>query len=284
MTHLADTQEPTRVKPMQPALYQLTEHARETKNSVTITLAPLGDPVPQGMPGQFNMLWAWGLGEIPISISAVPSPDVIVHTIREVGAVSHALCAAKPGTAIGVRGPFGNTWPVDDARGHDVVIVAGGIGMAPLRPVIHAILADRSAFGDVTLVVGARHAKDLLFRGELDGWWRSQSIRVRTIVDESTPDWRGNVGIVTQELRRVTVDPERTVAMVCGPEIMMRFVANHLIDEGVDPERIAVSMERNMQCGIGQCGHCQLAGDFVCTDGPVYTWQSALPLMEVREL
>jgi len=282
--HEADGSSTSRPDPLRPLLYDVISNNRETSSSVTLTLAPREAPIRAALPGQFNMLWAWGVGEIPISVSALPESDLLVHTIREVGAVSRKLCAAQPGTVVGVRGPFGNCWPVDQAVGNDVVIVAGGVGLAPVRPVLHAILADRAAFGNVSLVVGARAAKDLLFRAELDDWWRRDDLEVRTIVDEPSADWNGNVGIVTQELRRIAIDPARTIAIACGPEIMMRFVAQHLVDKRMDPDRIAVSMERNMQCGIGQCGHCQLAGGFVCTDGPVFTWRAARPLMEVREL
>ena len=251
---------------------------------MTLTLVPTDAALAPAGAGQFNMLWMWGLGAAPISSSLIESPDVFVHTIRDVGAVTHALCAAQPGDVVGVRGPFGRGWDVEGARGKDVVIVAGGIGLAPVRPVIHAILADREAFGSVVLVVGARAAADLIFRAELDGWWQDRQIAVRTIVDQPGADWRGNVGIVTNELRRTNIDGGRTVAMVCGPEIMMRFVGAQLAGKGVDPARIAVSLERNMQCGVGHCGHCQLSGLFVCVDGPVVSWDVARPLLEVREL
>lgn len=271
---------------LEPCEYTVVGRVRETGSSVTLTLAPARTDrvVAAGQPGQFNMLWAFGVGEVPISLSAIDDSGQLVHTIRAVGPVSRKLCSARTGDTIGVRGPFGSMWPIGAARGHDVIIVGGGIGLAPVRPVIRAILADRSSYGEVTVVVGARKARDLLFRNELDRWWRDRAIRVRTIVDESSADWHGNIGVVTTELRRIGIDPTRTVAIACGPEIMMRYVAENLIDQGVDPDRIAVSMERNMQCGIGQCGHCQIQGCFVCTDGPVFSWRQVEPLMGVREL
>lgn len=269
---------------MRPVSYRVLGNDRETHDSVTLTMAPVEESLPNGLPGQFNMLWAWGLGEAPISFSRVTASDEVVHTIRDVGSVTHALCGLQPGDVLGARGPFGVGWPVDAARGKDVILVAGGIGLAPLRPVIHEVLADRESFGTVTLVVGARKVHELAFRSELDGWWTDRQIKVRTIVDEPCSHWDGSVGIVTHELRRVKVQREETVAMVCGPEVMMRFVGAALADSGVRPDRIAVSMERNMQCGIGQCGHCQLTGRFMCTDGPVLGWDIARPLMEVREL
>jgi len=269
---------------MRPVLYRVVSTVHETDVTVTMTLEAESEPVPAIAPGQFNMLWSWGVGEAPISASATTGEGVLVHTVRDVGGVTGALCAKERGDVVGIRGPFGRGWDVDSARDGDVVIVAGGIGLAPLRPVVHAALAERSAFRGVSLVVGARSAEELLFRSELDGWWREGAITVRTIVDRGSEDWQGNVGIVTNELPRVPIDPGRTVAMVCGPEVMMRFVALHLVERGVAAERIQVSLERNMQCAIAHCGHCQLAGSFVCTDGPVVTWDVAQPLLEVREL
>lgn len=271
---------------LEPVPYRVVERIRETRSAVTLTLAPTDQSrsvAPAG-PGQFNMLWAWGIGEVPISVSAINDDGMLVHTIRNVGPVSRRLCAAERGDEIGVRGPFGSAWPVDAARGRDVIIVGGGIGLAPVRPVIHAILRERDAFKSVNLIAGAKKARDLLFRRELDGWWRDDAMHVRTIVDEPTPDWNGNIGLVTKELQRVDVDPANTLAIACGPEIMMKFVAQMLLDQGLEPDDIFVSMERNMQCGVGQCGHCQIRGYFVCTDGPVFTWREVEPLMEVREL
>lgn len=271
---------------LEPCRYTVFGRVRETRSSVTLTLAPADADrvVAPGQPGQFNMLWAFGVGEVPISLSGADNSGLLVHTIRAVGPVSSKLCSARPGDTVGVRGPFGSTWPIAQALGQDVIVVGGGIGLAPVRPVIHAILADRSSYGEVTLVVGARKARDLLFRTELDRWWRERTIRVRTIVDEPTPDWKGNIGVVTKELSRIRLDPGRTIAIACGPEIMMKFVAHSLVDKGVDTDRIAVSMERNMQCGIGQCGHCQIRGYFACTDGPVFAWREVEPLIAVREL
>lgn len=288
----------SRFNPMKPVTYAVLSNERETHDTRTLTIAPAGgtqvpvaeppasplDQVSEAAPGQFNMLWAWGLGEAPVSFSAVPSSSQLVHTIRDVGSVTHGLCQLQPGDPVGVRGPFGVGWPVESARGLDVVLVAGGIGLAPLRPVVHHILANRATFGSVTLVVGARKAHDLVFRDELDSWRLGQHINVRVTVDHPCSHWSGSVGIVTQELRRVSVDGDNTAAMICGPEVMMRFVAADLVGHGVGPDRIAVSMERNMQCGVGICGHCQLGGSFLCTDGPVSTWRRARPLMEVREL
>jgi anaerobic sulfite reductase subunit B len=269
---------------MTPVLHRVVAVERETRETVTLTLAPAGDAIAVPAPGQFMMLWAWGAGEVPISVSAIPADGHLVHTIRDVAGVTRTLCAKQPRDLLGVRGPFGRGWDIDAARGHDLVLVAGGIGLAPLRPVIHRVLADRDAFGEVSLVVGARTQEELLFRGELDMWWRERRIIVRTIVDRISLGWTGNVGVVTAELQRLRIDPERTAAMVCGPEVMMRVVAQHLCDAGVPATDVQASIERNMQCAISVCGHCQLGPYFACTDGPVLRWDVAGPLITVREL
>ncbi|MBV8527640.1 MAG: FAD/NAD(P)-binding protein [Candidatus Dormibacteraeota bacterium] len=269
---------------MRPALYRVIEVGRETADAVTLVLQPAADGIASALPGEFNMLWASGVGEVPVSCSALSGMGLLVHTIRDVGRVTHALCSLTGGGVIGVRGPFGRGWDVGSARGKDVVIIAGGLGLAPLRPVVHAILGRRTDFGVVSLVVGARSAAELLFRAELDSWWHERRIAVRTIVDRPSSGWAGSVGIVTNELRRVTFDPGNSVAMVCGPEIMMRVVATRLTERGLPPTRTLLSLERNMQCGAGVCGHCQLGGAFVCVDGPVMTWDVVAPLLAVPEL
>lgn len=269
---------------MQPLLHRVVETRRESSDTMTLALEPLDGPVAPGAPGQFNMLWSWGAGEVPISSSAIPGAGVLVHTIRDVGSVTHALCNAGPGSVVGVRGPYGRGWDVDGARGRDLVIVAGGLGLAPLRPVVHAVLMERDAFGAVSLVAGARTAADLLFRREIDTWWQERRISVRTTVDRPSEDWYGTVGVVTAELPRVAFDPASTVVMVCGPEIMMRVVATRLVERGVPKQNVLLSLERTMHCGIGQCGHCQLAGSFVCADGPVMSWMLLEPLLAVPEL
>lgn len=287
MTAFADPYrpEPTTVRgSMTPVPHRVVDVAHETRETVTLTLEPVSDSVPTPLPGQFTMLWAWGAGEVPISVSALPGDGALVHTIRDVAGVTKTLCASQPGQVLGVRGPYGRGWDVEGARGHDVVLVAGGIGLAPLRPVVHAVLADRAAFGRVVLVVGARTEQELLFRGELDGWWQGRDIVVRTIVDRASPGWTGSVGVVTGELVGLDLDVERTRVMVCGPEVMMRVVAQHVTDRGVPASQVEVSLERNMQCAVKTCGHCQVGPFFACTDGPVLTWDVVDALLTVREL
>ncbi len=269
---------------MTPVPHRVVDVVHETRETVTLTLEPVADAVPAPAPGQFTMLWAWGAGEVPISVSALEPDGRLVHTIRDVAGVTKTLCASKVGDVLGVRGPYGRGWDVDAARGHDLVVVAGGIGLAPLRPVVHAVLADRASFGRVALVVGARTEQELLFRGELDGWWHRREILVRTIVDRASAGWAGSVGVVTGELVDLDLDTERTRVMVCGPEVMMRVVAQHVTDRGVPSSQVEVSLERNMQCAVKTCGHCQVGPYFACTDGPVLTWDVVDALLTVREL
>lgn len=256
---------------------------QDTSDTWTLTLeAP---PNYKFRPGQFNMLYVFGSGEVPISLSGPPAdPGQLVHTIRAVGAVTRALCAVRPGDALGVRGPFGAPWPVDRARGRDVVFIGGGIGLAPLRPAIYQVLAEREAYGRVVVLVGTRTPQDRLFVDELAAWKRRADLEVHQTVDVAGGDWGDNVGVVTTLLPRVALDGPSTVAFVCGPEIMMRFSANALIASGTAPDDVYVSMERNMKCAVATCGHCQLAGSFVCKDGPVYSYPKISNLILVREL
>jgi NAD(P)H-flavin reductase len=207
-----------------------------------------------------------------------------VHTIRAAGAVTRALCALRPGDVVGVRGPYGTVWPVEEARGRDVVVVAGGIGLPPLRPVLDAVLAERDAFGRLVLLYGARTPADLLYRRELARWSERGDLSVQLTVDSAGSGWRGRVGVVPQLVPHAEFDPANAVAMIVGPEIMMRYTAQALLARGLPPERIHVSMERTMRCGIGLCGHCQLGPTLVCRDGPVYPWPEIEPLLGVAQL
>jgi NAD(P)H-flavin reductase len=189
-----------------------------------------------------------------------------------------------PGTVVGARGPYGTGWQLDSAVGHDLVVVAGGVGLAPLRPVVLGALASRNAFGRVSIIVGARSSAEFLFRGQLSEWAARPDLDVELTVDTPTRDWAGSVGFVTEPLARLSLDSGRTIAFVCGPEPMMRFSAKVLLRKGIPATRIRVSLERNMQCGVGLCGHCQLGPLLVCRDGPVVDYTRAEPLLTVREL
>jgi NAD(P)H-flavin reductase len=283
----ADTAPPAVAEPMLPAPYRVTARAVETRDSVTLELTPAGPPLPPSGPGQFMMLAVPGVGEVAISVSGDPTAHggTLVHTIRAVGAVSQALHDAWPGTVVGVRGPFGRGWEVASAAGRDLVIAAGGVGLAPLRPVVLAALADRGRYGRVVLVVGARTPEEFLFRGELQALAvRKNDLEIEMTIDQPATGWDGPVGFVTEPLARLSLDPGNTTAFLCGPEPMMRFSAHVLLGKGMSASDIRVSLERNMQCGIGLCGHCQLGPLLLCRDGPVAGYDVAGPLLAVREL
>lgn len=235
-------------------------------------------------PGQFNMLYAHGVGEVAISISGDPAdPGVLVHTVRAVGSVTRVMEGFEEGAWVGVRGPYGSAWPIAEARGSDVVFVAGGIGLAPLRPAILHVLARREGYGRVTILYGARSPADMIYRDELQRWRGRFDCRVEAIVDAAGRDWYGPVGVVTRLISDAEPGPHAT-AFVCGPEIMMRFAVRELERRGVPTHSIWVSMERNMKCGVGLCGHCQWGGSFVCKDGPVYRFDRIASLFAAREV
>lgn len=272
--------------PMVPAPFRIERVRKELSDTFTIDLVSAERRRAFSfLPGQFNMLYVFGVGEIPISISGDPAdPETIVHTTRAVGTVTNAMWKLGAGQTIGVRGPFGTSWPVEKAEGYDVVIVTGGIGLAPLRPAIYQILANRAAYGNVCILYGARTPEDILFRKELEKWRGQFDLQVDVTVDYATGRWAGRVGVVTKLIGRGGFDPHQTVALVCGPEIMMRFAVEALAERGVPHERIYVSLERNMKCGIGFCGHCQLGGDFVCKDGPVFGFDEIAHKFSIQEL
>jgi len=272
--------------PMRPAPCRVLRIARETHNTFTVVLSPpAGTERFAFLPGQYNMLYAPGVGEVPISISGRPDlPREIVHTIREVGPVTRALGRLRRGDALGLRGPFGTAWPVDLSEGCDMVFIAGGIGLAPLRPAIYHVLAHRERYGRITLLFGARAPEDLLFRREVEAWRGRLDVDVEVTVDRGDPAWRGPVGVVTRMIGRAAFDPGRARAFVCGPEIMMTFAVRELLRRGVSAEALHVSLERNMKCAIGLCGHCQMSALFICRDGAVFPWSRVESLLAVREI
>lgn len=261
--------------PMLPRPFRIKRRRRELGDTFTLVLKPVtGPPEFSFQPGQFNMLYQFGAGEVPISISGDPGqPGELVHTIRAVGNVTGVMARLRPGDVIGVRGPFGTPWPVMESRGQDLVILAGGLGLAPLRPVIYQVLAHREEYGRVELIYGARSPGELLYRRELERWRSRFDLRVHVTVDSADQAWRGNVGVVTNLIGRARFDPADTAALICGPGVMMRFAVQELQSRGVGPENIYLSLERNMQCGLGLCGHCQLGPFFVCKDGPVFSYE-----------
>jgi NAD(P)H-flavin reductase len=271
---------------MVPASFRVAHSTRETADTWTLDLQPRHAHALRGFaPGQFAMLYAFGVGEVPISVSGdLTAPGPLVHTIRAVGATTSALCRLAPGQDVGVRGPFGTPWPVAEAEGRDVLVVAGGIGLAPLRPVIYELLANRERYGTVAILYGGRSPDELLYRDELARWRGHLDVQVEVTVDSAPADWRGKVGVVTKLIPRVELDPDNAVAMICGPEVMMRFTAAALVERDMPKDRIFVSMERSMHCAIGLCGHCQLRELFICKDGAVFPLGAIEALMRAREL
>ncbi|MGW7532523.1 FAD/NAD(P)-binding protein [Amycolatopsis sp. NPDC054798] len=267
-------------EPMLPVPYRVAGRVVETADSVTLRLEPVREPVRQARLGQFMMLYAHGVGEAAISVSG-PGP---AHTIRAVGAVSRALHDLALGSVVGVRGPYGTSWDVEDAAGRDVVIVAGGAGLCPLRPVLAAVLEERERYRRLVVVAGARTPEEFLFPHELDSWTRRHDVEVIRTVDRPAEGWTGPVGFVTAPLASLTLDPSNTRAFLCGPEPMMRACAEVLRDKEIPAAAIRVSLERAMKCGIGLCGHCQLGPLLVCRDGPVVDYTIAGPLLAVKEL
>lgn len=234
--------------------------------------------------GQFNMLYLPGYGEAAISISSNPErPELIGHTIRFVGNVTRAVSRLRVGDQVGVRGPFGTAWPVESCRGCDLVIAAGGIGLAPLRPVIYRVLNHRQDFGRVVVMYGARTPKDLLYTEEY-ALWEEHDIEVMVTVDRADQDWNGQIGVVPILFYRSRFDTQNTRVFSCGPEIMMRFVVYEGLARRISPENIYLSLERNMKCGQGFCGHCQMGPYFVCKDGPVFRFDQLEPFFNLEDL
>lgn len=234
-------------------------------------------------PGQFNMLYLPGAGEIPISLSEDPAAtDSWAHTVRVAGTVTSVLARLRPGETLGLRGPFGTSWPLAECEGRDVVLVAGGIGLAPLRPAIYQLLAEHHRYRRLHLLYGARMPDTLLYPSE-HNTWTNRGLTVQTTVDRATPGWIGNVGVVPLLLERLRdFDPHRAVLMACGPEVMMNFTVKAALQRGMSPSQIWVSLERNMQCAVGLCGHCQLGPEFICKDGPVFRYDRIAPYLNVE--
>ncbi|HLN51907.1 MAG: FAD/NAD(P)-binding protein [Thermoplasmata archaeon] len=269
-----------------PVPYVVRSLTRETADTVTLVLDPdNGGERPRFQPGQFNMLYVFGVGEAAISICGdLEQRDRLVHTVRSAGKISQALSEMAPGSTVGVRGPYGTGWPLDKAVGKDVVIVAGGLGLPPLRPAIYDLVRHRDRYGRIEIIYGARSPKDLVYYSEIQTWRARPGLRFQTTVDTAGRDWYGDVGLVTARLPDARFDPANTVAFLCGPEIMMRLTAQALETRGVPPAAIYVSLERNMKCAVGICGHCQFGPEFVCRDGPVFSYGEVRRFMTVREV
>ncbi len=258
--------------PLFPQKAIITGLKKETEDTKTFSLS-FEDSSYAAQPGQFNMVGYPGVGEAPISLSSIVSEGKFQHTIRNVGRVTKFIDKCEEGDVMHIRGPYGTYWPLDNATGNDILLIAGGVGFAPLRPVVQEILRKRDSFGKVTVIYGARSPDNMLFMSEVDTW--RKDIEVYLTVDEVPPQiqWDHDVGLVTKLLDKATFNPVKTFAFICGPEIMMLFVSRGLSIRGFLPSKVYVSLERRMKCGIAQCGHCQHGSKFVCKDGPVFVYR-----------
>ena len=266
-----------------PRVVEVVDVAAEMSDVTTLRLAPVAGSFPPFEPAQVCMVGAFGVGEAAISISSSPAEtDHWDVTIRRVGAITGALTALAPGDQLWVRGPFGTPWDLD-LGGRDVLVVAGGIGLAPLRSAVYTLLDRLDEVRSATLLVGARSAGQVLYRDEF-GDWRRRGLAVETIIDRPEDGWDGPVGFVPQLVADIDIDPGRTSAMICGPDVMMRLTADVLVGRGVDAADVQLTLERNMQCGNGLCGHCQLGPLLVCRDGPVVRYPAVSALLPVEEL
>lgn len=267
-----------------PRPFQVRGSRRHTPDTVTLALEPAGGPGLAFRPGQFTMLGALGAGEAPISVSSDPAGGgPLEQTVRDVGGVTHTLATAEAGDLVTVRGPYGTGWDVGAGAGGDIAVVAGGIGLAPLRSALLEIRAHRERYGRVVLLYGARTPGEMVFREDLAAWSDGRdAIETHVTVDHAEPGWRGPVGLVTGLIPAAGFDPARALALVCGPETMMRHVAAALAGAGVPPGQIRLSLERNMACGVGLCGHCQLRELFICADGPVFSYARVAGLLSLR--
>lgn len=272
-------------QPMHPIPYRILSVREEISGCYTLVLESEAGQGSSFEPGQFYMLYIFGHGEVPISVSGDPSESgTLTFTIMNVGSVTKALCSLNAGDAIGLRGPFGNPWPLEKVKGKDVMVIAGGVGLAPLRPIIYHLISNVSEYGEITLLYGTRSSDTILFEEELASWDDRDDMYALVTLDSARPDWQGNVGVVTELIEQASLNPKNTIAITCGPEIMMRFTANALLDKGLAPSDIYVSMERNMKCALGHCGRCQYGPHFICKDGPVFSFDQVEHLFKVREV
>ncbi|MBW2000083.1 MAG: FAD/NAD(P)-binding protein [Deltaproteobacteria bacterium] len=271
---------------MAPRPFVIERFKKETHDTFTLELSPSkGGGAYSFKAGQFNMLYMYGVGEVPISISGDPCDgNRLVHTIRAYGSVTNAMIGLKREEWIGVRGPFGNHWPIEELATYDILLVAGGIGVAPLRPVLYHILANREKYGKVALLYGERTPGDIIYRKQIEQWRGRFDLEIEVTVDSARKGWRGNVGVVTTLIPRIQLDPLNTFALICGPEIMMHYSILELKKNGLEDDHIYISTERNMKCGVGFCGHCQMGPVFVCKDGPVFRFDKAKRFIGKREL
>ncbi|MGE0081366.1 MAG: FAD/NAD(P)-binding protein [Thiohalomonadaceae bacterium] len=269
-----------------PMPAEVVDNIEEAPGINTLRLR-LTDPVQRAAytfaPGQFNMLYLADVGEVPISISSDPSePELIDHTIRAVGRVTEGMVRVKEGEIMGLRGPFGTGWPMEQAKGRNILVITGGIGCAPTASVVGYAHARRDQYGKITVLHGVRKPSDLIYGERFDSWCRATDTVCMFASQEQAPGWGGRTGLVTELLNDLAPGAADGMIMMCGPEVMMRAVAEELLRRGRPIEDIYVSMERSMQCGLGHCGHCQYGPDFICKDGPVFPYARVRRLMPVK--
>lgn len=233
-------------------------------------------------PGQFVEVSLFGIGEAPISISSSPSRSngTFELCVRRVGDVTSAMHGMEPGEMLGIRGPFGHSFPIDRMKGKDVLLAAGGLGLAPLRSLINEVLDNRGSFGRVIILYGTKHPSEILFKDELLQWADQDGVEFHMTMDRGDETWKGNVGVITTLFPKITINPRNTVAATCGPPIMYRFVLMELLGKGIPETQIYLSLERRMKCGVGKCGHCQINQLYCCQDGPVFCYADIKGLEE----
>lgn len=267
-----------------PKIYQVKSNIQETRDIFTLVLSKQDeDEALSFLPGQFNMLYLFGIGEIAISISGhSDNSHELAHTIRAIGYVTNGMQKLKEGDEIGIRGPFGSHWPLSKKE-CDVLVVAGGVGLAPLRPALLHLARHRTQYKKITLLYGARTPEDILYKNEMQEW-EKQGLEVKISVDAADINWKGTVGVVTSLIEKNMGSPENTLVFLCGPEIMLKFAIVELLRTKIEHQNIYLAMERNMQCAIGFCGHCQYGPYFICKDGPVFSYEQIRTWLTIKEL
>jgi sulfhydrogenase subunit gamma (sulfur reductase) len=267
--------------PYQPTLAEMVKIEPLTETEKLFTLYLKGGRSLGHQAGQFVEVSVFGIGEAPISVTSSPSRNGTFELcVRQAGDVTGALHRMEPGSTVGIRGPFGNGFPVDRMKGKDLLFAPGGLGLAPLRSLINQVLDERESFGRVIILYGARNPSELLFKDELAGWEARDDVELHVTVDRGDESWTGNVGVVTTLFPKITMNPRNTVAVTVGPPVMYRFVLMELLGKGIQDGRIYLSLERRMKCGLGKCGHCQINGVYVCQKGPVFSYAQLKELPE----
>lgn len=276
------------VNPALPYEAEIVERIQESDTIFTLRLR-FTDPEMQRsyrfQPGQFNMVYLFGVGEVAISIVSLPQESHLLnHTIRAVGRVTNGLAQLQPGARVGIRGPYGRGWPMQEAEGKDVIVVTGGLGCAPTVSVVNHVIERRQSYGKLHIIQGVKHPRELIYRPRYDAWAKAPDTQVLLAADQcdASDAWTCHVGLVTDLFDQLAFDPDNTVTMMCGPEGMMRNSARLLIERGLPEDAVYLSMERNMQCAVGLCGHCQFGGKFICKNGPVFPYPEIKGLLSLK--